>query len=84
VLISSVAHILALAGAATVQLTVPHAPVSLLKVALRFQPAVPLPVGDSVPEGAGVALTAHVRDRLAPLVEAARRAALEAQKRWST
>jgi protein TonB len=50
---SCVAHILALGLAAAVQLTVAQPPVSFLKVALRFQQAVPLPVGNPGDPGVG-------------------------------
>ncbi|NOT57411.1 MAG: energy transducer TonB [Deltaproteobacteria bacterium] len=51
-LFSCVAHILALGFAAGVELTAARKPVTLVKVELRFQQAVPLPVGDAAPAGA--------------------------------
>jgi len=51
-LFSCVAHTLALGLAAAVQLRSVQPPISLLKVELHFQQAVPLPVGDLDPPGA--------------------------------
>jgi outer membrane biosynthesis protein TonB len=51
ILTSCVVHIFALGYAATVELTAAHKPVSIVKVELRFQQAVPLPVGDAAPAG---------------------------------
>ncbi len=51
-LLSCTMHILALGFAAGVELTAARKPVSIVKVELRFQQAVPLPVGDVAPAGA--------------------------------
>jgi cyclohexyl-isocyanide hydratase len=51
----------------------------MLQLVLEYDPQPPFHAGS--PEGAGEALTSHVRQRRAPAVEAARKAALEAQKR---
>lgn len=50
---SCIVHILALGLAAAVQLTAAQPPVSLVKVALRFQQAVPLPMGNPGASGVG-------------------------------
>lgn len=51
----------------------------MLQLMLEYNPQPPFPAGS--PEGAGVEITNHVRARRAPAVEAARQAALVAQKR---
>ena len=51
----------------------------MLQLMLEYNPQPPFPAGS--PAGAGPELTSHVRERRAPAVEAARQAALVAQKR---
>ena len=51
----------------------------MLQLMLEYDPQPPFPAGN--PSGAGPELTNHVRGRRAPAVEAARQAALVAQKR---
>ncbi len=51
----------------------------MLQLVFEYDPQPPFHAGS--PEAAGTAITDHVRTRRAPAVEAARRAALEAQKR---
>jgi cyclohexyl-isocyanide hydratase len=52
----------------------------MLQLVLEYDPRPPFHAG--TPESAGTELTNHVRDRMAPGVEAMRQAALAAQKRW--
>jgi cyclohexyl-isocyanide hydratase len=53
----------------------------MLQLVLEYDPQPPFHAGS--PDGAGTALTNHVRERRAPAVEAARQAALIARKRLS-
>jgi cyclohexyl-isocyanide hydratase len=54
----------------------------MLQLMLEYDPQPPFRAGS--PDGAGVELTKHVQERRASAVEAARKAALEAQKRLAT
>jgi cyclohexyl-isocyanide hydratase len=54
----------------------------MLQLMLEYNPQPPFQAGS--PEGAGEVLTNHIREMRAPAVEAARKAALEAQKRLAT
>lgn len=51
----------------------------MVQLILEYDPQPPFPAG--TPAGAGAELTTHVRERRAPAIEAARQAALVAQKR---
>jgi cyclohexyl-isocyanide hydratase len=51
----------------------------MLQLAFEYDPQPPFHAGS--PNGAGGEITSHLRERRAPAVEAARQAALEAQKR---
>jgi cyclohexyl-isocyanide hydratase len=51
----------------------------MLQLAFEYDPQPPFHAGS--PDGAGAEITNHLRERRAPAVEAARQAALEAQKR---
>jgi cyclohexyl-isocyanide hydratase len=52
----------------------------MLQLIFEYDPQPPFQAGN--PESAGMELTSHVRERMAPGVEAMRQAALAAQKRW--
>lgn len=54
----------------------------MLQLMIEYDPQPPFHAGS--PDGAGTEITGHVRERRAPAVEAARQAALVAQKRLNT